>query len=341
VIKFIEKIEPDHQRVKQLLQLSQDSGHYTNEGPVKALLEDNLLSTLQLNEKRVYCCNSGTSAIYIAMYLAEQSYGKRMRWCIPSFTFPSCINGELFDVDVLDIDIQTATLTTSQCDEYDGIVLTNLFGTIVDIEAWESYSKSRGKILIYDNAASPLTRYKGKNICNYGDYAIGSFHHTKYLGFGEGGFLTLTKEEYTAAQRISAFGFGTYKEDYRRANIRASNFKLPDTAAAYILQHIERFSIKKYLELQSEVVEKIEAAGIRIFRGHNNGDTEIVFANIPCILDNEVQMKDLQGRSVEFKKYYYPLFPANENAFQLYNHIINVPLNKNVDLLVQEILRIK
>ena len=55
MIKFIEKIEPDHQRVRQLLQLSQDSGHYTNEGPEKALLENNLLSTLQLDEKRVYC----------------------------------------------------------------------------------------------------------------------------------------------------------------------------------------------------------------------------------------------------------------------------------------------
>ena len=194
MIRFVEKVAPNHERVKQLLSLSQATGHYTNEGPVKALLEEQLSKLLQLDNKVVYCCNSGTSALHIAMYLAEQSQGRRMKWCIPSFTFPSCINGGLFDVDVLDINVSTATITVEQSHKYDGIILTNLFGTVVDIGKWEAYSRAHGKVLVYDNAASPLTRYKSKNICNYGDYAIGSLHHTKYLGFGEGGFLTLSKK---------------------------------------------------------------------------------------------------------------------------------------------------
>jgi dTDP-4-amino-4,6-dideoxygalactose transaminase len=336
MIKFVNKKAPDHDRVRELLQLSQQTGQYTNEGPVKSLLEKKLHSLLEIEEdKAVYCCNSGTSAIYISMYLAEKSMGRRMKWCVPSFTFPSCINGQMFDVDVLDVDPCTGTLRTEQCLDYDGIVLTNLFGTVVNIEDWESFAKSKGKRLIFDNAASALTKYMGSNVCNYGDYSIGSLHHTKYLGFGEGGFLVLPQEEYTSAQRISAFGFGTYEEDFRRAHIYASNFKMPDPTAAYILQHIESFSIQDYVKLQDLVIERLESAGFSIFYGCDRAKTDIVFANAPCLLDKETCMDDLANLSVELKKYYYPLFPANKNAFQLYNKIINVPFDEDIDLLLR------
>ena len=50
------------------------------------------------------------------------------------------------------------------------------------------------KFLIFDNAATPFTYYKGKSCCNYGHGSTISFHHTKPLGFGEGGAIIVDKK---------------------------------------------------------------------------------------------------------------------------------------------------
>ena len=51
--------------------------------------------------------------------------------------------------------------------EYDGIVVTNCFGTCTNINLYENFCKKNNKLLIFDNAASPLTYYENKNHLNF------------------------------------------------------------------------------------------------------------------------------------------------------------------------------
>ena len=76
----------------------------------------------------------------------------------------------------------------------DGIIVTNIFGNVVDIDKYVEWAEKNKKFLVFDNAATAYTFYKGKNSCNYGSGSILSFHHTKPFGFGEGGCIVIDKK---------------------------------------------------------------------------------------------------------------------------------------------------
>ena len=80
---------------------------------------------------------------------------------------------------IIDIDNDGGLDISKIPKETDGIIVTNIFGNIVDIEKYITYCNKNNIILLFDNAATPYTFYKGKNCVNYGTGSIISFHHTK------------------------------------------------------------------------------------------------------------------------------------------------------------------
>ena len=118
-----------------------------------------------------------------------------MRWVTQSFTFPPSAQGPLSTAQIVDIN-EKFSLDLDQLDPetLDGIIVTNIFGNVVDISKYVDWSNRHRKFLVFDNAATPYTFYKGSNSCNYGNGSIISFHHTKPLGFGEGGAIIVDKK---------------------------------------------------------------------------------------------------------------------------------------------------
>ena len=76
-----------------------------------------------------------------------------------------------------------------------------------EISHSDPIGEKNDKILILDNASSPLSLLRGKNISTLGDATFGSLHHTKYLGFGEGGFAVIDSKNYRELNSITNFGF--------------------------------------------------------------------------------------------------------------------------------------
>ena len=136
-------------------------------------------------------------------------------------------------------------------------MLTNLFGSCPhDFFKWIDFCQENKKVLIFDNASSPLSKVNDINICNYGDFSFGSLHHTKYLGFGEGGFAVIPSDYYDEFEEILGFGFtkGAIRRTYNR---HSSNYKMSDISAAAILQQILKFNFENHLEAQSKYLELI------------------------------------------------------------------------------------
>lgn len=331
MIKFVGNKDPDIKRLEELLQESSLTNQYTNDGPVKHTLERRLEEILCLPPtKRAVCFNNGTSALHALMFYCEKTRGPQ-HWVTPAFTFPSAVVGGAFKVEILDIDPATYTLPMDESllEEYGGVILTNLFGSYVDLTAWENFCKKTNKILIFDNASSPLSTCEGSNICNFGDYAFSSLHHTKLLGFGEGGFAVVPANQYKDVNAINNFGF----DNNRKYDKRSSNFKMPDTAAAFILSHLETFSLEDHLQVQDRIQQ---ASGLtsKLF----NWKPGTVYGNLPLVLPSPVSVESFKESNVEVKKYYMPLLdlPASQ---KLYAHILNLPLHgkltaKEVDDLV-------
>ena len=143
----------------------------------------------------------------------------------------------------------------------------------------------------------------GSNSCNYGCGSYISLHHTKPLGFGEGG-LAIIDREYEEATRI-ATNFGIIDEQF---NERSGNYKISEVNAAAILQWWDQFDIEtlatqfkdNYYKLMYELRD-VEGKAY----AHYSED-ETFFPNCyPFFPDRDIPEEF--SNKYEIKKYYKPL----------------------------------
>jgi dTDP-4-amino-4,6-dideoxygalactose transaminase len=316
MINYLPQKNIDYAKIAEYLKYSEIEQKYTNNGPVKRMLEKKLETLFELHSnKRVVCVCNGTAAMQLVMFLyRKQNINK---WAIPAYTFPSAIVGNMFDVDILDISLDTYTIPIDDMVKYEGVILTNLFGTFSNIDEVVKICKDKNIKLVFDNAASPLSKYNGINICNFGDYCIGSLHHTKYIGCGEGGFVVCDKSEYDMLNVLCNFGFPNYTECMRFA----SNYKMSDIVAAFILNHIENFDLNKYLKVQTDLISGI---GKENLFNYNDG---VVYNSLPILFKNKIDISYYMDNEIVCNKYYKPLSLSALNSHYVYDRIINLPLH--------------
>ena len=329
MIKYVQKKDIDFNLMKIYLQDTIISNQFTNNGPVKSLLESRLENVLEIDsDKRVLCVSNGTHALHsIYFYLLRRN--PDIRIVSPSFTFPSCDVG-FNNVDLIDISLDTYTLPLNEenLNKYDVFVITNLFGTYPNnISEWISRVRSKGKVLIFDNASSPMSKFKGINISNLGDFSFGSLHHTKYMGFGEGGFLVVPKELYEEFTEIIGFGFKSNVIN-RVHNKNSSNFKMSDVSAGSILQHLERYDFNAHLEIQKYFLDSIE--NIKDLVTPFNFQDGTFYGNMPVLFKRTIGKDAFRSKGIEAHKYYYPL-NQDINSMNLFERIINFPLHSCLD----------
>ena len=252
----------------------------------------------------------------------EYIYNRKLKWASSSYTFPSAVINNLDNVEIFDIDLDIFTIPLdSTIKNYDGFIITNLFGTYPrNIQIWIDFCKNNNKILIFDNASSPLSVFDGKNICELGNSSIGSLHCTKYLGgASEGGFIVINKDQYDIINSLTNFGFN----NSRKYNKYSSNYKMSEINAAIHLNHLQNYDIDRHIYNQGTFIEEIDQIkGVKIFN-YING---VVLGNLPLVFDIPIDNRDFTDIGIMAHKYYLPLNEHHKNSNQLYNHMLNLPL---------------
>jgi len=80
MISYIQRKEIDFNKIEKLLSVSINKNHFTNNGPVKTLLEEYLQNILNLPPtKKVLCVANGTNALHALIYHYEIKSGKRLK----------------------------------------------------------------------------------------------------------------------------------------------------------------------------------------------------------------------------------------------------------------------
>jgi dTDP-4-amino-4,6-dideoxygalactose transaminase len=284
------------------------------------------------------CVSNGTVALWAAVACLELAQEKPLRFCTQSFTFPASAQGYLENVMIVDIDEGGGLdLSAVPIGEIDGIIVTNVFGNIVDIDKYTAWAAANNKFLIFDNAATSATYYKGKNSCNYGVAATLSFHHTKPIGFGEGGCIIVDRQYEPALRRILNFGIDN-KAVLPRWHRKGGNYKMSDIQAVYILQYLDHFlRIKSHTTgLLQHFQTKLGEIDVTLYPNFSDNTP---FISCLCILSNRSTkiIKELTDAQIYCRKYYVPL-EDTPIATRIYNNIVCISCT--VDMTIKDIDKI-
>ena len=318
--QFILPKDIDYSIFKKYLSKASKNNQFTNYGHAVQTLEKRAREMLKINDdKAVIAVTNGSSAVSTIIYSLEKERGSSLRTLTQDFTFPS--NAQLaasgafvtdFDED-LNIDLNYQWI-----DNVDIVVVTNIFGHLQNLDKIMALSKD--KILVLDNAATPYSFYKGTNSCNLGFASYISLHHTKPIGFGEGGLVIIDKDYEESARAIISFGWigGKFNE-------RGSNFKMSEISAAAILQWWDRFNIDELKEkyLHNYYNKRYEMATEHGQVYPHRGDMDFFPSCLPYIHNEFCNPKN----NYEFK-YYKPLIglPISQDT---YNKIICYGIAEN------------
>ena len=337
----------DSQIVNDYIAVSIKSNQFTNNGPCVQKLESLIRDKFRVSESKavVAVCN-GSVALHILSEAISLLYKKRLTWATQSFTFPPSAQCGLNKSKIIDIDdFEGPCLEELRNNDVDGLIVTNIFGNVIDINKYENWAKTNGKILIFDNAATAYTFYKGRNAINYGHGSTISFHHTKPFGFGEGGAIICDKSLENNVRCLINFGIGLCEEEYYQPN--GTNAKMSDIAAVYIIQHLlnnfhrivdhHRY-LYKYLRRR---MNELKITHFRLFTSYHDLD-DIVPACFAIILqcDSEKYIKRLLKNNIYCRRYYYPL-KMTLKAKQLFNSILCFPCTTDTTTAhIETILRL-
>ena len=319
--------------VNRYLKRSVEANQFTNSGPNVQILERFIKENFKIVNKSVICVTNGTVALYGLCAGIEYSNNKKNQWATQSFTFPPSAQGFLSGAKIIDIDKGGGIDLEKVGDEIDGIIVTNVFGNVVDISKYIEWANKNNKYLVFDNAATSYTFYKGLNALNYGTGSTISFHHTKPLGFGEGGAIIVDTKYEQSIRRIINFGLDVNVPWHPLG----SNYKMSEPAAVYILQYLSNLSkiishhCSLYSHLYNKLSSELQNKGISLFPNFSDG---LPFLSCFCLLFEEYDDKyrhKLIDNGIFCRKYYRPL-DESPVANEIYNSILCIPCTINMSI---------
>ncbi|KAI9018979.1 hypothetical protein DFJ74DRAFT_201612 [Hyaloraphidium curvatum] len=336
--------------MKRYLEESLRLNQLTNGGPLQTVLGQKLASITGSSRAIIPCAN-GTAALHALAAAWSLKLGKPIRWATQAFTFPPAIQGSLSGSLVLDNDLELGGPCMASLERFkdaiDGVVVTNVFGLQTRILEYEAWCNRHGKVLIFDDAATPVGFLPdGRSILDAGNGSIISLHETKPLGRGEGGAVFVDAEIAPFVSRVINFGFDTAAV-VRVGLPLASNWRMSDIAAAAICDHLDTILNPAWMSHHQALVRKVP--GLLRARGL---DFDTCFSIqgptiLPCLLirvpdpligrvDELCRWLYSQDREmpVEAKHYYVPLADrqAVPNAWAVFDRNICIPFHSDLSL---------
>ena len=333
-ITWLAKKDINYDRFTFHLKKSSVTGQYTNYGPAVRALEEFFSLKLGIDKEThsVIATANGTSAMH-ALISAICRYEKieKPKIKTQAFTFPSSAQyGHSSITEVHDVDA-TGVLAQKSVDGGEDIaIITSIFGCVGNILEYKEHCSKLSTLLLLDNAAAPLSTIlinnKKVNSCLLADGAIISLHHTKLLGFGEGGLVVVKRQYEPLVREMINFGFA--KDGKRTWKKQASNWRMSDISAAAILQYAERFfsNIDALSKIQDYFISRLPTE-LEIYPTYEFSNS--IFSCFPILYPNAVSISDFEGSGIEVKKYYSPLEPLPTSS-DFFNRIICLPSHSDL-----------
>jgi acetyltransferase EpsM len=359
-IRWLNTKNIDWTKVKYYLEPAINSNQFTNFGYAVTLLENRCREYLKVtDDKAVIVVSSGAGALTAVGSVFNHIANRKLKYATQSYTFPCSAQTSMSNCQIVDIDEYGGPDINQIDDDVDVLIVTNILGNIVDVNKYEKWARENNKLLIFDNAATSYTFYQNKNSINYGNASVVSLHHTKPIGFGEGGIIIIDKQYLNDVKKIINFGYDMIKKDQIFLS-EGSNYKMSEISASYILQYFENFDklVKihqthyeyfnsKLKTLPNNIIQNDNIYKNNIIQNDNiyknniyknkvsllpNASTETPFVGCFCLLfPHKVELTDFPHTRFEIRKYYKPLNYSGK-ALDWWERIICYPCHSDMKI---------
>lgn len=208
-IKLNNPLAPDLTKLSKYLSQVNESGWYTNFGPLHQQLTQRLEEFLGV--ENLLLVSNGTFALQVAAKALQVE-----RVLTTPFSFvatSSALLWQKMDVSFCDIDANSYNLSSEAAkkallqENFDGIVATHVYGNPCDVKAFEALSQQHNVKVIYDAAHAFGVDVEGTSVLNFGDASTLSFHATKIFHTVEGGAIIFKhRDDFERAKELINFG---------------------------------------------------------------------------------------------------------------------------------------
>lgn len=343
---FIEFVEDKALALDQLQAVMQPAiaqNHHTNFGPVSETLEQALMALNGGSGTHVACtAANATLGLQALVATFDNHTGRRLRWVVSGFGFFTSFTGpfhdQIFTPCGADGQIDMQALRQIPVEDYDALLVTNVFGLHEDFAQVFAFARSHDKALLIDNAAgfralAPV-HAASDNTLLWAE--VVSFHHTKPWGMGEGGAVFLPKDLAPTFRAATNFGIGGGKQlaDGRYC----SNGKMSEIAAAQILLRVKAHDdwTPAYRHEANRLLELGRAAGLTPLI--TDLPDRAVPGQLPFRAPHPVPLAQLDNPQFRILKYYRPGPQSGALARDIFDHVVNLPCHPGMAQLSDEIV---
>ena len=221
----------------------------------------------KLGVKNVVAVNSGTTALHIALILADVKPGDEVILSAQTFIATGLVILMMGATPVFaDIDLSTGNISTASIIEKinkktKAIMPVHWAGYPCDMDEINHIAKKNNLVIIEDAAHAFGAKYKNKPIGSISDYTCFSFQAIKHITTGDGGAIAIKDEEkYLRAKTLRWFGIDRLNSKVgflgeREYNVNELGYKyhLNDYSAALGLANLEDFDF--ILQRRKEITE--------------------------------------------------------------------------------------
>lgn len=340
-LEFVEDKALTLDRLQAVMQPAIAQNHHTNFGPVSERLEQ-VLMTLNGGSVTHVACTAANATLGLQALVAtfDNHAGRRLRWVVSDFGFFTSFTGpfhdQIFTPCGPDGRIDMAALRQIPSEDYDALLVTNVFGLHEDFAEVFAFARAHDKILLIDNAAGFRALAPVHAASEGGPLwaEVVSFHHTKPWGMGEGGAVFLPKE--LAATFRAATNFGVGGGQQLADGRYCSNGKMSEIAAAQILLRVQAHDdwIPAYRTQANRLLELGRAAGLTPLIADPPG--RAVPGQLPFRAPHPIPLAQLDNPRFRILKYYRPGPQSGPLARDIFDHAVNLPCHPGMAQLSDE-----
>lgn len=290
-----------------------DRDWLTNAGPFVREFEKRIAE--HVGAKHCIATCNGT----IALELAARAMGLKGEVIVPSFTFiatPNSLQWQAITPVFCDIEEAGYTIDPQRIEQLitprtSGIVGVHLWGRSCAIDALTDIAERHKLGLLFDASHAFGVTYRGRNIGQFGDAEVFSFHATKFLNSFEGGAVVTNNDELAKKLRLMK-NFGFTATD--RADYLGINGKMSEIQAAMGLTSLESMedfiaiNRNNYLRYR-EMLDPIPGVSLVPFDGDEKNNYQYISLDIDeslTGLDRDSLVTLLHAEHVRARRYFYP-----------------------------------